>query len=72
MIAITTKRRFTDDLKREAVALRETSGLLAPRCRPRDRASSYQGVTSGDFLWDRAAETVCRKPLDSADDRHSG
>ncbi|MFE8108248.1 hypothetical protein, partial [Sphingomonas melonis] len=27
---------------------------------------------SGDFLWDRAAETVRRKPLNIADDRHSG
>ena len=26
---------------------------------------------SGDFLWDRAAETVRRRPLNIADDRHS-
>jgi hypothetical protein len=27
---------------------------------------------SGDFLWDRAAETVRRKPLNIATDRYPG
>ncbi len=65
---------------REHVLLSNTEraalfGILTDPCSPMTRPARrpWEHIAfSGDFLWDRAAETVRRKPFNIADARYAG